>query len=479
MYQQGSEDYFFRGLIRLEVSISSILQHLEERKKSVLTVIVTIAALAFVAGIAGAYILANYLTIPIKTIVHHVERIRDTENFIDLQNARLEVNTKGDDELAILGETINEMTQGLASAARAAADLTIGKEIQKKFIPLDFDLNGQKLSAGFKDTRRTQFFGYYEGAKGVSGDFYDYRDLDDRYCAIIKGDVAGKGVPAALIMIQVATLFQYYASQWQNASGNADGDDPHIEALVYQINTFIESMGFSGRFAAFTLILFDTLTGNLRICNAGDSVLHWFDASASCLKTLPLPQCPAAGALPNALIDTVASSDASDTSGDASSGGFRATTFNLDHGDILFLYTDGIQESMRHHPDGSIEMFGATRIEAVLNAVMNKTRYLLQTQSDTTLFDFTHSMGTLEEAVMALVSAEKVFRLIRRPSFTTADTVKVDRLIDTFLRLYLPDYDAAISRKRETIGEDTEIYYTNMQEDPQYDDITILGVKRK
>jgi serine phosphatase RsbU (regulator of sigma subunit) len=101
-----------------------------------------------------------------------------------------------------------------------------------------------------------EFFGYYEGAKGVSGDYFDYLKLDDRYFAIIKCDVAGKGVPAALIMIEVATLFLNFFKHWKPTK-----EGMRIERVVYQINDFIESRGFKGRFAAFTLCLFDTDTG--------------------------------------------------------------------------------------------------------------------------------------------------------------------------------------------------------------------------
>ena len=52
-----------------------------------------------------------------------------------------------------------------------------------------------------------EIFGYYEGAKGVSGDYFDFKRLDDTHYAMIKCDVSGKGVAAALIMVEVATLF--------------------------------------------------------------------------------------------------------------------------------------------------------------------------------------------------------------------------------------------------------------------------------
>jgi len=186
------------------------------------------------------------------------------------------------------------MTHGLVKAALASQDLTIGKEIQKKFIPLKMDSMGNKLTTGKDDYKYAQFFGYYEGAKGVSGDYFDYKNLDGRYFAIIKCDVAGKGIPAALIMIQVATMFLGYFKGW-NATAK---DAMNIERVVYQINDFIENLGFRGRFAAFTLCLFDSQTGLLRFCNAGDNLVHWYDATEGQLKTKTLPETPHPGFFP-------------------------------------------------------------------------------------------------------------------------------------------------------------------------------------
>ena len=282
MFRQGSEDLYFRGLIRLEVSINSIIEQISERQRSLLRILMIVALSAIIIGAVGALALSTLIIMPIKRLVSHVERIRDTDNKAKLEGVEIRLKTR--DELAVLGNTINDMTRGLVLAAKASEDLTIGKEVQKKFIPLEIDREGNKLTSGFTDAKNAQFFGYYEGAKGVSGDYFDYQDLDGRYFAVIKCDVAGKGIPAALIMIQVATMFLNYFKAWQPTEKGM-----HIEDVVYQINDFIETLGFKGRFAAFTLALFDSETGIIRFCNAGDNIVHLYDASENAMKTITLP----------------------------------------------------------------------------------------------------------------------------------------------------------------------------------------------
>ncbi|MDR3335769.1 MAG: SpoIIE family protein phosphatase, partial [Treponema sp.] len=425
MYRQGDADYYFRGLIRLEVSIEPILDQIARGQRGLLTTILLIAGIAQIIGAAGAFIFSTLIIRPVRKLVSHVELIRDTEDKTRLDG--IEINIKSRDELAVLGDTINDMTTGIVKAAQASRDLTIGKEVQKKFIPLETDKDGNKLSSGFKDTPNAQFFGYYEGAKGVSGDYFDYIDLDDRYYAIIKCDVAGKGVPAALIMIQVATMFLNHFKNWTSIERGQ-----HIDEVVYQINDFIEALGFEGRFAAFTLCLFDTKTGLLRFCNAGDNIVHYYDNSERKMKIKIFQETPAVGVLPNFLVE--------------SKGGYPVQTMTLDHGDILLLYTDGIEEAKRQFRDSAFneiicgedngplntphgshlvgqgnEELGKDRVEEIINAVMNRQTYSLYKyhngEGEQTLrFDFTSCEGTMREAVIALVSVEKMFRLYKNPA---------------------------------------------------------------
>ncbi|MDR1445825.1 MAG: SpoIIE family protein phosphatase [Treponema sp.] len=489
MYRQGAEDYYFRGLVRLEVDISSIIDSISEGQQGLLRVILIVALAAIAIGAIGALVLSSLIIRPISRLVSHVERIRDTEDKAQL--AGVDIHIRSRDEIAVLGNTINDMTHGLVKAAMAASDLSIGKEIQKKFIPLEQDRDGNKLTSGFKDAKNVQFFGYYEGAKGVSGDYFDYQDLDGRYYAVIKCDVAGKGIPAALIMIQVATMFLGYFKQWKPTAKGM-----HIEEVVYQINDFIETLAFKGRFAAFTLCLFDSQTGLVRFCNAGDNIVHMFDASEGRIKTVTLPETPATGVLPNFLVE--------------SKGGYTVQTLTLDRGDILLLFTDGIEEAKRKFRDSNFkeiictqgdapndtphenhvvgqgdEEMGPDRVQEIINAVMNKGTYTLhkwhnpEGDDHDLKFDFSDCEGKVEEVIMGMVSVEKMFRCYKSPNFDDNSRVLVDKKVDEYLKKHFLQYRNYCSYTRDYPGGENYLYYTGVAEDDQYDDLTILGIKRK
>ncbi|MDR0319915.1 MAG: SpoIIE family protein phosphatase [Treponema sp.] len=486
MYRQGSDNNFFRGLIRLEVSIDSIVDSIYRGQMTLLITIIIVAFTVLLIGIVSALIFASLMIRPIVNLVKHIEMIRDTEDKAKLAGVEISISTK--DEIATLGNTINDMTHGLVKAALAASDLSIGKEIQKKFIPLEVDNQGNKQSSGSKKTRNLNFFGYYEGAKGVSGDYFDYRDLDGRYYAIIKCDVAGKGIPAALIMIQVATMFLNYFKQWKpNAKGM------HIEEVVYQINDFIEELGFKGRFAAFTLCLFDSETGIVRFCNAGDNILHLYSASEGKKKTITLPQSPATGVLPNSIIETT--------------GGYSVQTIKIEKGDILLLFTDGIEEAKRKFrtkefkemfctegPDDTMhenhlcgqgdEEMGPERVEEIINAVMAREVYTLHKYHNPEepmdlQFDFTSCAGRVEDVIMAMVSVEKMFRCYKPSDAGEDSRVLVDKKVDDFLKKHFLQYRRYCSHTQEHHENPAYMYYTHIKEDEQYDDLTILGIKRK
>jgi hypothetical protein len=487
MLNKGPEDVFLGGVARVEISIASILENIDREQKILMRISLLVALVAQTVGVIGALVLSNFIIRPIRQLVKHVEIIRDTKDLTRLRGVN--VRLKSNDELAVLGNTINDMTHGLVKAARAASELSIGKEFQKKFIPLEMDREGNKLSSGFEETAFFSLFGYYEGAKEVSGDYFDYQDLDGRYYAIIKCDVAGKGVPASFIMIQVATMFLNYCKLWKPTEQGM-----HIENLVYQINEFIENLAFEDRFAAFTLCLYDSHTGEARFCNAGDNIIHLYSASEEKYKTITLPATPAAGVLSNIMVE--------------SKGGYKAQSITLNHGDILLLFTDGIEESLRKFRNAKFEEIqcsegqndtphenhvagqwgeelGLDRIQDIVSAVMNKKIYTLykwhngEGEENKLQFDFRNSKGTIRDVIMAMVSIEKMFRCYHNPKATEESLVPVDRIVDAFLRKYFLEYQKYCAHIRENPGNAAYMYYTYVMEDEQSDDLTLLGIQRK
>jgi hypothetical protein len=388
----------------------------------------------------------------------------------------------------------------------------LGKDVQKMFLPLEKDRVGKKGSTAEADTKDVEIYGYYEGAAEVSGDYFDFRQLDPTHYALIKCDVSGHGVSAGLIMVEVATLFISYFSDWQKRKESlAQIKDPgerqrllkdleRLDTLVYRINDMLEERGFKGLFAAFTICLFNTATGAITVCPAGDNELHIYDVSEGRMvhdELTPKEKgSPAAGVFPSMLVEM--------------KSGFPQFPIKLDHGDVLFLPTDGVDEAKRFLRDTSFEKmtclepglkegeyhlkthkygtdnedFGKERMDDFITGVFHTSRVKLVRHhnpipNEELEFDFSGCEGTVKEAVLAVVSAEKLFRLVLAPTAGDGNRVSVDAKIDAFLKKHFLQYARYFSHRVEGQPDDPYAHFSHLLEDEQRDDLTILVVRRK
>ncbi|MBN2509977.1 MAG: SpoIIE family protein phosphatase [Spirochaetales bacterium] len=487
VYRSSTDNLFFRGIIRLGVSTDGIRQELNDAQQNLIRITIIIAAISAVMGVAGALILATIIIIPIRRLVAGVEKIRDTEDKEELYGHV--INTKTKDELSALADTINEMTIGLVKAAQASKELTVGKEVQKMFLPLEKNAEGKKTSIAREINKAIDLFGYYEGAKGVSGDYFDYIKLDENRYAIILCDVAGKGVPASLIMVEVATIFLNYFK-----TVLAQGGEVSLTELVYSINDLVEERGFQGRFAALILGLFDARKGQFSMCNAGYKFVQLYDSERNAMWAKTLNEAPATGVFPNFMVEM--------------KGGFIEIHEQLKHNDCVFLFSDGIEEAQRKFRNTDFEvvacnepglkegdthdthMYGTTneefsipRIQGIIDAVFNQRSYSLVKHhnplpNESLTFDFTRCSGTIEEAVTAMVAVEKVFRMNPDPSAGANDRISVDTKINEFLKEHFVQYSTYFHSPVEGTTDTEYVQFAYLKEDEQYDDLTILAFRR-
>ena len=541
IYQKASNNVdFLQAIIILRVSTSTLLKQVEDSRNLVVYISFASALIAALIALVSSFTLSSIITKPIMKIVSHVKKITETENKLLLDGVEIKITSR--DELRTLGDSVNEMTKGLVKGARdeerakiayqraaverekaaraqaeeakaraEAAEMSImnldGQAVQKAFIPLVSEGAEKDTVAELKE-KEIQVYGYYEGTDAVSGDYFDYKKLDDRWYAFIKCDASGHGVPAALIMTIVATIFRRYFASWKFEKNGVK-----LNLLAADINDFIESLGLRGKFAAMMICLFDTKTGDVYTCNAGDNILRIFDSAERKIKVVTLHEAPAAGPLPSFMVEM--------------KGGYKVEKIKLNKNDVLFLYTDGIEESTRffrnsafevvacdepglkegqvhdtHKKGEQSEQMESKRVQDVIESVLNRKKYVLKryhgpVEGESLEFDFTKCEGNIEEAIIALTAVEKVFRMYKKPDASGrvektemdlegkkktviqifGDGIKIDRKIDAFLAKYFNLYDYYCVNKVDE-GELNYVYYTGVNEDVQADDLTLLAIKR-
>ena len=136
-----------------------------------------------------------------------------------------------------------------AEKERIAGELRVARDIQQSMIPKTFP--------GFPERDDLELYAQLTPAREVGGDFYDFLIRDERLYFCV-GDVTGKGVPAALLMTVMRSLFRTNASRESEAV-----------SIVQQLNTAMCEEQTDGYFATMFVGVLDLTTGELDYCNAG------------------------------------------------------------------------------------------------------------------------------------------------------------------------------------------------------------------
>lgn len=490
IYRKGTSDNYIHGLVYLELSTKTLLESMDKEFRKILIFSIVVAVIALHLGILFAYIFASLIVRPLKKLEKHVLLVGHTKNKVLLKGKDIKVKSK--DEVGRLCNAVNEMTRELVANAEEEELIMDGKAVQKAFLPLlDANYNSKQTVAEYNDSK-IQCYGYYEGESGVSGDYFDYKKLDDKWYGIIKCDASGHGIPAAIIMTVVATIFRRYFNDWKYEKNGTK-----LNILVEQINDFIENLGLKGKFATLIICLLNSKTGELYMCNAGDNLVHVYDSQTKQLNTITLKSAPTAGVFTSDLVHM--------------RGGFAVEKTILKKGDVLFLYTDGIEEATRRLRDENYnviledvevrkvnpktheeeielkqedakEEFGYERIKNIIESVFTQKKYTLKKENNPSKnevleFDFTKCEGSIEDSILALASAEKVFRLYINENASENSYVQIDKKIDEFLNKYFNMYDKYSAKKTEVQNNQNYIDYDLVQEDEQSDDLTLLAIK--
>ncbi|MCX6610436.1 MAG: SpoIIE family protein phosphatase [Acidobacteria bacterium] len=255
-----------------------------------------------------------------RTITATVHDIYEGTNRVMEGNFSHRILLTGRDQLAQLGDSFNRMTENLEQLLKVAkenerlnAELEIASEVQRQLYPKSVPASTQLAITA-----------HYVPARMVSGDYFDFHRLSPKDICFSMGDVAGKGISAALLMATVQSSFRSRE-----------------------------------KFSTFFLGIFDEETSTLRCTNAGHlPTILIRNGEASLLAVDGM----VVGAFPFAQ--------------------YGESSIVLEPKDLLLLYTDGISEPQNDYD----EMYGEDRLielvkknahlsdEGIINAVMEAVK---------------------------------------------------------------------------------------------------------
>jgi phosphoserine phosphatase RsbU/P len=225
--------------------------------------------IAFVVIEAGALTTGLVLT---RQITKAVDELYRATQYVQAGDLSHRVRIERRDQLGVLGESFNLMTSSISNLIeeqkqrqRLENEISIAREVQDQLFPRKLpEIPGVEIEAICK------------AARAVSGDYYDFIQLNPTHLAIAIADISGKGISAALLMasLQAALRSQVLVAGSETMS---------TAELVSRLNKHLVRNTGDDRFATFFIAVYDSATRTLRYTNAGhlpsfliskDSALH-------------------------------------------------------------------------------------------------------------------------------------------------------------------------------------------------------------
>lgn len=233
------------------------------------------------------------------------------EAFIDMQTS--------------LRNYMAELKETTITRERIDSELFIAQQIQMGMLP--------KIGSAFNNYPNIDLAAMLKPAKEVGGDLYDFLIKDDKLFFTI-GDVSGKGIPASLLMAVTSCLFRSLSSYMDDAS-----------KILENINKAISSNNDANMFITLFVGILDLKTGKLEFSNAGHNppiIINNNEVGILSVK-------------PNIAVGILHDKC------------FIKEELQLNGGDLLFLYTDGLTEA----ENKTLELYSEDRLISNLKAINN------------------------------------------------------------------------------------------------------------
>ena len=294
----------------------------------------------FAGGVLGALfgtalLVSLFVAVSLtRTLTRAVHELHAGTERINVGDFSYRIPSRGDDQLGALARSFNSMAASIETLIeeskerqRLQSELEIAREVQGQLFPRCApQLNGLEV------------LGVCHAAEAVSGDFYDYIELPPSRLALAFGDVAGKGIAAALVM---ATLHSLVRSQLSLLAQSHGENDVLLSTarLVGEVNRQLHITTSSNKFATLFFGSYDEGTGAFIYSNAGHLppfLIRGGQASRLDVHGLVV------GAFPQAA--------------------YSSSVLHLQSGDLVVAFTDGITEPENAYGDE----FGEKHLSEIL-----------------------------------------------------------------------------------------------------------------
>ena len=279
------------------------------------------------------------------------------------------VNKQGGNEFSV--DDINllkTLSNGAAMAIQNVryAQRLVQEERTRKEIEIAHQIQRGILPESFPRHTAIHFVALNKPAKDVSGDFYDYFQVSEQEFAFVIGDVCGKGIPASILMAGSRSFIKSQAVS-----------NPEPSSVIPMANRLIAADVQPGMFVTVFYGLYNIETQVLKFINAGHTLPLIFRPSQCTCSSLFKPNLPV--------------------------GLFRNSEFSdaeiaLQKGDLLILFTDGVNEAI--NSEG--EQFGVERLVDIIQQCPTRSPKELLDHIVEQLFLFTQGQEQRDDITLLI-----------------------------------------------------------------------------
>lgn len=262
-----------------------------------------------------------------KKVICNLQRVNEGLNAITKGNLDTVINVRNYEEFSELSDDVNATVSTLKHYIKEAEEridkeLELARQIQHSALPSVFPL--------YPNRPDFDMYAYMDAAREVGGDFYDFYLLDSYSLVFMIADVSGKGIPAALFMMTAKTLIKGLAESGYE-----------VEEIFTRANRKLCESNDADMFITAWMGKLDLRTGKVSFVNAGHNppLLRRRGGQVQYLRTKPdfvlagLEESP-----------------------------YRRQELQLEPGDMIYLYTDGVTEAV----NSANSLYGEERLEQCL-----------------------------------------------------------------------------------------------------------------
>ncbi|MFC1501811.1 SpoIIE family protein phosphatase [bacterium] len=327
------------GMIHLILDKRVIRREISAARRRVFGVFV----LVLFVGNLGIFLLIYLMMSPFKKLANWVRELGRGEE-------QSEVEFDSDDEIGEIAKAFNEITEkfrksqeNLAEQERLQKEMQVAQEIQQTLLPSAFpEIEGYEIAS------------YYEAAKEVGGDYFDFVEVDKDTLGIVVADVSGKGVPGSLVMTMIRTALR------TEARGNKNAAD-----VLARVNDFVMNDMKRGMFVTIFYIILDSKNRIINYASAGHNPMILYRKSTKKSFYLNPRGFPIGINLPDK---------------DLFKNSIESDSLRLKEGDVLIVYTDGITEAMNPNRERfgderfltTIRKYGSKKVDPLVDKIRDE-----------------------------------------------------------------------------------------------------------